>query len=304
MGCSSSVETSNQGGASSTDKNQSGGATNDGGDNFEAEGYDAEEQAFDKSGNPRDKYHRDNDAFEVQEQGEGEQFMATKAWKGAMFAPENAPSFNPNPPPQKLTLEYCYGYRAIDSRNNLFYNANGHAVYMSAALGIVLNQENNTQTFFGGKISTEHQQHNDDVSALALSPDRKRVATGQVGKQPRIFIWDAETGEVLATGKQSRNTRCTKAIGWNHDGTLVATLGYDNDHTVAVFDASNGNKVAETKGGSDPMVDLAWHPSQNSFTCAAKRGISIFTYTGNSLQNTGGIFGKHTRDPMTCITFG
>ena len=36
-------------------------------------------------------------------------------------------------------------------------------------------------------------EHTDDVLCLAISPDRKLVATGQLGTKPSIIIWDAET---------------------------------------------------------------------------------------------------------------
>jgi hypothetical protein len=42
------------------------------------------------------------------------------------------------PPSQNLTLDYVYGYRSYDCRNNLKYNSKGKVVYHSGALGIVL----------------------------------------------------------------------------------------------------------------------------------------------------------------------
>lgn len=78
---------------------------------------------------------------------------------------------------------------------------------MTAALGVVLDKQTNTQKFFGGKEIKDTTSHNDDITALAVSPDRKIVATGQVGKNPIICIWNAETCEVIANFKQGRDTR-------------------------------------------------------------------------------------------------
>lgn len=50
----------------------------------------------------------------------------------------------------QFALEYVYGYRCEDSRMNAYFNASGDAVYMTAALGVVLNTKTNTQKFFGG----------------------------------------------------------------------------------------------------------------------------------------------------------
>lgn len=47
--------------------------------------------------------------------------------------------------------------------------------------------ETHTQKFF--------DLHGDDVTAMAFSPDRKYVASGENGKRPFTYIWDAETME-------------------------------------------------------------------------------------------------------------
>ena len=39
--------------------------------------------------------------------------------------------------------------------------------------------------------------HSDDITALAIHPDKKTVATGEVGKNPKIIIWNTETMEIV-----------------------------------------------------------------------------------------------------------
>jgi len=48
---------------------------------------------------------------------------------------------------EAVELEFVHGYRAHDTRNNLFYSARGEVVYHTAALGIIYNRESNTQRF-------------------------------------------------------------------------------------------------------------------------------------------------------------
>lgn len=76
--------------------------------------------------------------------------MAVKPWIGAVKEPANHPPANSSPPMVQFALEYVYGYRCEDSRMNAYFNASGDAVYMTAALGVVLNTKTNTQKFFGG----------------------------------------------------------------------------------------------------------------------------------------------------------
>ena len=42
-------------------------------------------------------------------------------------------------------------------------------------------------------ISNDESSHNDDITALTISSDRKYIATGQVGPAPSIFVWDSQT---------------------------------------------------------------------------------------------------------------
>jgi HELP motif len=82
----------------------------------------------------------------------------------------DAPSAN------DLELEWVHGYRAQDCRNNAVYSASGAVVYHAAAVGIALIRD--------GKSSSAKQQfntvHTDDVLSLALHPEGRLLATGQM----------------------------------------------------------------------------------------------------------------------------
>ncbi len=107
-----------------------------------------------------------------------------------------------------LSLEYVYGYNGSISRDNLFYNADGNAVFHVAALGIVHNIKNNSQSnyfffflldfsknnlikifhifFFFSELGFMRGRHTDDIVSLSLHPEGVIVASGEVGKAPKI----------------------------------------------------------------------------------------------------------------------
>jgi hypothetical protein len=58
-------------------------------------------------------------SFAMEEDGEGDQFMAIKPWLGAIVAPTAAPAGNNSAPDADLSLEWVYGYRCFDARNNV-----------------------------------------------------------------------------------------------------------------------------------------------------------------------------------------
>lgn len=93
---------------------------------------------------------------------------------------------NPAPPGVNYNLEYVYGYRSFDSRQNVFFNEEKNAVYMTAALGVILNIGNNTQRFFGGgqvdntakNVANDENAHTDDLTSISISLDRKLAVSG------------------------------------------------------------------------------------------------------------------------------
>ncbi len=85
------------------------------------------------------------------------------------------------PPSAHLDVEYVYGFRCFDTRNNLKVLNDGRILYSSASLAIIENVETHNQEFY--------TRHTNDVTCLQLSNDAQLVATGQVGASPQLCIW-------------------------------------------------------------------------------------------------------------------
>ena len=58
-------------------------------------------------------------------------------------------------PTTQLRLDWVYGYRGHQCRNNLYYTTNKEIVYFVAGVGIVFNPRYHSQRFFLG--------HDDDI---------------------------------------------------------------------------------------------------------------------------------------------
>ncbi len=68
---------------------------------------------------------------------------------------------------------------------------------MAAAVGIVLDKTNNTQRIMGSGEKKSTSGHIDDITAIAIDATRQTVATGEVGKNPKIIIWAAGTCTII-----------------------------------------------------------------------------------------------------------
>jgi hypothetical protein len=112
--------------------------------------------------------------------------MAVRPYLGAIMEPTNHNPPNPSPPDVRYNLEYVYGCRSADSRQNVYYNSSGQVVYMTAALGVILDHSSNTQKFFGGgmvantakNVANDENAHTDDITAITISNDRNWASSG------------------------------------------------------------------------------------------------------------------------------
>jgi microtubule-associated protein-like 6 len=87
----------------------------------------------------------------------------------------------------------------------VYFNNEGSVVYNAAALGVILDPEDNTQKFFGGYETADRRRqnlnnedgHSDDVLALSVSTDRTIAVSGQNGPSPTIFAWSTSDGSMI-----------------------------------------------------------------------------------------------------------
>ena len=160
-------------------------------------------------------------------------------------------------PDARLELEHVYGYAGLkNTSTNLFYDAAGRVVYYTAAVGVVLDPRRRRQRFFLG--------HTDDVTSIAMAPDRAVVATGQVtsraddgGKaNPYVCVWDTDTCAELRRLEHEGDERSIVAMAFSPDGRRLLTVTTDNNHTVHLWDWRAGRLLSVRKGknGVPPQV--------------------------------------------------
>lgn len=88
-------------------------------------------------------------------------------------------------------------------------------MYHLAALGIVYNKAEHKQRYYSA--------HNDDILCLALHPIHDYVATGQIGRDPSIHIWDTNSMECLSIC-QGQHYRGVCAVDFSGINYLVSFL--------------------------------------------------------------------------------
>jgi microtubule-associated protein-like 6 len=218
-----------------------------------------------------------------------EEFQSVKPWLGAICSPTGykKPPGQDEAPLKHLELEFVYGYRSRDVRNNLFYTRDGSIVYCIAALGVVYDPKSHTQKFFTG--------HDDDVMCVAYHAGRNLVATGQVGKKPKLCVWDASTMTPVATF-EGMHTRAVVAVAFSKSGNLVFSVGLDDEHCVAVHNLSSQALVGKDKGGVDRIFGVEGSSTnEEEFVTVGKSHVVFWECAGGTLSKKKGIFGSYPR---------
>ncbi|BFZ07628.1 hypothetical protein BsWGS_10667 [Bradybaena similaris] len=219
-------------------------------------------------------------------------------------------------PPEKLQLEWVYGYRGRDCRSNLYYLPTGEIIYFTAAVVILHNVEEQSQRHYLG--------HTDDIKCLAIHPDRIKIATGQVagheakeGKHPHkkksgspdivpdetfphVRVWDSvslNTLHVIGLGIFQRAVACL-SFSKLDGGLHLVIIDEANEHSISVWDISRDkpHKITETKSSTEPVLAVEYHPleKQQIVTCG-KNQITFWTFEGGSLAKKQGIFDRYEK---------
>jgi len=221
------------------------------------------------------------------------EFMASKPWVGALKAPTGflKPPLNQSQAPKaQLNLEYIHGYRSRDCKNNIAYLADGRIAYHAAAAGIVLDKTNNTQRFF--------IQHTDDILSIAFHPDKIRIATGEQGPKPFIYIWNSTTCQITAKFK-GQLEKGIKSLSFSPSGDYLAAIDINQYHVLAIYDVNHSALVATSKTDPALVLQVAFKSETELVTIGVKHYM-FWKVDNKNLSSKRGIFGKHN-NVLGCV---
>mmetsp|Transcript_11841 Transcript_11841/g.21676 ORF Transcript_11841/g.21676 Transcript_11841/m.21676 type:complete len:2327 (-) Transcript_11841:669-7649(-) len=220
--------------------------------------------------------------------------LPERPWVRLAVPPSLPPTENHTATDEGLSLEWVHGYNSSTSRNTVKYLPNGEVIYPAANLGIVLNKQ-------GGGLQRFFTNHNDHVICLALHPQGKLIATGQLGKNPKIVVWNSETMEAIQT-LVGFHKRGVNALKFSRDGKQIVSVGLDDEHKVAVYDWANKIVTVNCAGGVDKVLDVDFNPAGDVLVQCGVNHIKFHDLEGRNVVTRRGILGKKgKRQAMYCI---
>eukprot|EP00937_MAST-01D_sp_MAST-1D-sp2_P003926 g3926.t1 len=240
------------------------------------------------------------DTLAIEARGFAEEFMPQKPWVQVVnyTVPTDVPEIDNTVPDTALELEWVHGYNANSCRNNLRYTVKGEIVYSAAALGVVLNAEEHKQRFAN--------DHCDEINCFAVhnvrspKPDTL-VATGEVGRRPKVCVWSTETMEVLSvlTGLQQNGVT---HVDFSPDGEQLVTVGNDDGHSVAVYAWRTRVRLFSAVSTPEKVLDCRFIGDGAFASCGVGHMI-FWSQRGLVYEQHTGIFGKKGK-PQTMLCVG
>ena len=171
-------------------------------------------------------------------------------------------------------------------------------VYHVAGVGIKYDLEEKSQLF--------NLEHKEEITSCAVHPEGHTVATGELGKNPNIVLWDSNSGSTLMTMK-GYHKRGVSLLTFSDDGKLLYSVGMDDDHSIAVYSSEGshtnlGQLIAKAKGSRSKMLAIAGFES-NSFCLSGKSEVKFFSVNvvKGELSSKKGLFGKKAKNKV-CVS--
>uniref|UniRef100_A0A8C3GC86 EMAP like 3 n=1 Tax=Cyclopterus lumpus TaxID=8103 RepID=A0A8C3GC86_CYCLU len=213
-----------------------------------------------------------------------------------MYIPSNIQNYEDlkmEPPPERLELDWVYGYRGRDCRANLYFLPTGEALFFIACVVVLYHINNRTQRHY--------HKHTDCVRCLTVHPDKVRVASGQTAGVDK-------DGKVTTAVMPSE--RCTEftVLICSHlqdSGAFLCVIDDSNEHMLSVWDCNKGTKHAEVKSTNEAVFAVEFNSSDstNIITCG-KSHVYFWTLSAGQFTKKQGIFGKYKKPKfMQCFVF-
>lgn len=174
-----------------------------------------------------------------------------------------------------LLLDYVHGYDGDLSKGrrgkNVIWLQPDIICYPAAAIVVILNIRKNKQLYYQG--------HTDDVTHLDVHPDKTHIASGQIGKDGRILIWNLKklyVAKKSVHGGISQNMiddknvvkelwmlndcKCVHNVNFSGDGCLLVALGQNDQYIMSIFDWIRAETLTTVLLGHTDINQCGFNP--------------------------------------------
>ncbi|XP_050399401.1 echinoderm microtubule-associated protein-like 2 isoform X1 [Patella vulgata] len=187
-----------------------------------------------------------------------------------------------DPPTERLHLEWVYGYRGNDCRNNIYLLANGEIIYFMANIVILYNREAHSQRHY--------IEHTEQIKSIAVHSDGIIIASGQQSSKTRpnhtaiVHVWRADDLQNLFVLGENYFQKAVVCLTFQHNCDLLAVVDHGDSKKLSMWDTEQGKMIADTLIDTDVMCDISCNPRMPEvFVTAGKE--HLFWWKVNEATN-------------------
>ncbi|KAI4812331.1 hypothetical protein KUCAC02_023729 [Chaenocephalus aceratus] len=150
-----------------------------------------------------------------------------------------------------------------------------------------------TQRFYLG--------HDDDILSLSIHPLKDYAATGQVGRDPAIHVWDVQTLKCLSLLRGFHQREC---VLWTSQS--LVSVGLDDGHSIVIWDWKRGEKLATAWGHKEKIFVVKCNPMlMDKLVTVGIKHIQFWQHAGGGLTFKRGAFRAVARpETMMSVCYG
>ncbi|XP_038318346.1 cilia- and flagella-associated protein 44 isoform X1 [Canis lupus familiaris] len=193
-----------------------------------------------------------------------------------------------NIPLDLLTLVHSFGYDC-KKRANLQLLDSNTVMYIAGNQLILLNLKTKEQIYLRSSSGR-------GIGVIGVHPDKTYFTVAEKGVFPKIIIYEYPSlrpYRILQDGTELAYAY----VDFNYDGTLLASVGSNPDHTLIIWNWKEEQPILKTKAFSQEVFKVTFNPEDDEQLTTAGSGHIKFweialTFTGLKLQGSLGRFGK------------
>nr|KAF6473606.1 cilia and flagella associated protein 44 [Rousettus aegyptiacus] len=193
-----------------------------------------------------------------------------------------------NIPLNLLTLVHSFGYDCTRRANLQLLDSNT-MMYIAGNQLILLNLKTKEQFYLRSSSGR-------GIGIIGVHPEKTYFTVAEKGVSPKIIIYEYPSLKPYRILRDGTDLAYAY-VDFNYDGTLLASIGGNPDHTLTIWNWKEEQPILRTKAFSQEVFKVTFNPDNDEQLTTSGSGHIKFwemalTFTGLKLQGSLGRFGK------------
>lgn len=207
-------------------------------------------------------------------------------WQKVIVPPNKVPLEDNSEPPDKLEIEFVYGFTCDRTREGFCYLPNGEVAFFGAAVAVIMSQKNRGQRFY--------MEHNTTICSLDANKIDPVAASGDLGATPYIRVWRTDNLKTIGI-MHGFHRRGVAHLKFSPNGKYLASVGMDEFHSIAVYEWRTQTLLSHTSSFSNKSLWIEFNPSNNGLVHCGNEIIRFWDILNKNMTFQDALLGRRAK---------